>query len=67
VKIKNTDPWMDAILNSIEHKKVFQCFELFRARLAYKFAKSAKMTAKNFRQIFSIWVEKYQESLHEES
>jgi hypothetical protein len=54
-------------LNSIEHKKVFQCFELFRARLAYKFAKSAKMTAKNFCQIFSIWVEKYQESLHEES
>jgi len=27
--IKSSDPWMDAKLNSITHKKkVFQCFEL---------------------------------------
>jgi hypothetical protein len=40
-KITITDPWMDAKLNSMTHKKkVFQCFELFRARLAYKFAKT---------------------------
>jgi hypothetical protein len=39
---------MDAKLNSVTHKKVFQCFELFRARLAYKFAKGANMTQKIF-------------------
>ncbi len=73
---------MDAKLNSVAHKrKVFRYFELFRARLAYKFAKSNKMAAKKFSQIFSIWVlknaevdanfesilKKYQDSLHEES
>jgi hypothetical protein len=46
---------MDAKLNYVTHKQVFQCFELFRARLAYKFAKSASMTQKNFSQIFLIW------------
>jgi hypothetical protein len=78
-KIKSTDPWMDAKLNSMTHKNFFQCFELFQARLAYKFAKSANMTPKNFSQIFSIWIsknaefdadfeplKKYQESLHKE-
>ncbi len=70
---------MDAKLNSMTHKNFFQCFELFQARLAYKFAKSANMTPKNFSQIFSIWIsknaefdadfeplKKYQESLHKE-
>ncbi len=58
-KIKSTDSWMDAKLNSITHKtKVFQCFELFRARLAYKFSKSANMTSQTFSKIFLIWVSK---------
>jgi hypothetical protein len=48
-KIKITDPWMDAKLNSMTHKKkVFQCFELFRARLDYKFAKTDNMTPTKF-------------------
>jgi hypothetical protein len=71
---------MDAKLNSMTHKKVFQCFELFRAHLAYKFAKSANMTQKIFSQIILILgsknaefdadfepFKKYQESLHRES
>jgi hypothetical protein len=71
---------MDAKLNSMTHIKVFQCFELFRARLAYKFAKSANMTQKFLSQIILIWVsknaefdddfeplKKYQERLHKES
>ncbi len=59
---------MDAKLNSIIHKKNFLCFELFRACLAYKFVKSANMTPKKaeFDSDFES-VEKYQESLHEES
>ncbi len=61
-------------------KKVFLCFELFRARLAYKFAKSANMTPKTFSKYFQYGYKKthklmpiqnpfkkYQESLHKES
>jgi hypothetical protein len=40
---------MDAKLNSMT-KKVFQCFELFRARSAYKFAKTDNMTPTKFFQ-----------------
>jgi hypothetical protein len=73
---------MDAKLNSMTHIniKVFQCFELFRARLAYKFAKSANMTQNFFSKIILIWgsknaefdadfepLKKYQERLHRES
>ncbi len=71
---------MDAKLNFVAHKiKVFWWFELFRARLAYKFAKNANMDAKKCSQIFSIWVlknaefdanfksvEKVSRKLHEE-
>jgi hypothetical protein len=48
-KIKITDPWIDAKLNSMTYKKkVFQYFELFQALLAYKFAKTDNMTPTKF-------------------
>jgi hypothetical protein len=72
---------MAAKLNSMIHKKkVFLCFELFRACLAYKFAKSANMTSTIFSKYFQYGyknthklmpipnpLKKYQESLHKES
>jgi len=58
-------------------KKVFRFFELFWARLVYKYAKSANMTPKIFFPIIfnmefdvnfeSIEKYRYQESLHKES
>jgi hypothetical protein len=56
-KIKSTDPWMDAKLNSSTHfKKFYNVLTFFE--LVYKFAKNAYMTAKIFFQTFSIWVSK---------
>jgi hypothetical protein len=68
---------MDAKLNSMTQKKVFQCFKPFWPRLAYEFVKSPDMTPKKFSQnIFSMGInlmlisnplKKYQESLHKEN
>jgi hypothetical protein len=78
-KIKSTDPWMDAKLNSSTHfKKFYNVLTFFE--LVYKFAKNAYMTAKIFfskhflygyqkthlMQILNL-LKKCQESFHEES
>ena len=54
-----THGWMQNWILWHIKKKVFQCFELFRARLAYKFAKTDNMTPTNFfPNIFNMDIKK---------